>query len=161
MPHWIVLSKRGRALSFFYLRLFVWLPCGCPVSHPVFSSVSRRWSHIAQNLLHSKWTHYTLCALPVVENWKCTLHCSAQCTMHWREAWPTNSLADQRATCPHHLMYYSSLSSLSSLIVMVDVLTSALITWWTTHHSHYCHYLTSTPNSHNSYKTNILNVQHA
>ena len=118
----------------------MWLPCGCPVSHPVFSSVSHRWSHIVQNLLHSKWTHYTLCALPVVENWKCTLHCSAhaQCTMHSALA---KGVADQLARGPtsnvpssldvllitlithchgwcvnistHHLMNHSSLSLLS------------------------------------------------
>ena len=166
VPHWIVVFKRRESsLPFFYLWLFVWLLCGCPVSHPLVFSVSHRWSHIAQNLLHSKclysqWWRTENALYTAEHSAQCTVH-NAQCTVHWREAWPTNSFADQRATCPHHLMYYSSLSSLSSLIVMVDVSTSLLITWWTANHSHYCHYLTSTPNFHDSCKTNKLNVQHA
>ena len=90
----------------------MWLPCGCPVSHPLFSSVSHCWSHIVQNLMHSKWRHYTLFVLPVVENWKCTLHCTmhnAQCTGE-RRGRPTRSRTNEQR---------------------------ALITWCITHHSHH------------------------
>ena len=106
MPHSIVLFKRGRALSLLPSIVSVvalWLSSVPPC---IFLCVTSLITQCSKSIALQVET-LPLFVLPVVENWKCTLHCSAQCTVHWREAWPTNSLADQRATCPHHLMYYS------------------------------------------------------
>ena len=113
-PHWIVSSKRGRALSFLPSIVRVdalWLSSVPPT---IFLCVTLQIAHWSKSIALQVET-LPLFALPVVENWKCTLHCTmhnAQCTGE-RRGRPTRSRTNEQR---------------------------ALITWCITHHSHHSHH---------------------